>query len=40
VVFSFQYKKEARVDKLDELILQDTCKYNLKKIGFAVMRQG
>jgi len=26
MIFSFQYKEEGRVDKLDELLLQDVCK--------------
>jgi len=26
MIFSFQYKEEGRVDKLNELLLQDVCK--------------
>jgi len=40
MIFSFQYKEEDRVDKLDELLLQDFYKQNSKKIGFEVMGHG
>jgi hypothetical protein len=40
MIFSFQYKEEDRVDKLDELLLQDVCKQNSKKIGSEVVGHG
>jgi len=40
MIFSFQYKEEGRVDKLYELLLQDVCRQNSKKVRFEVMGHG